>query len=771
MDDGLRELRELVAQLGADNERLEQEQVPIVQPGPFNAPMSPVVDPPLTGAVASTTDRFVFVPRDQLDVQLCGRFRVLGCGVLVVRDPPGGLGAQVPGVLGMDVLSGCYRELFGQHGTSLFDLPVVSQAPISVVQALQHCHHIDIQLVSDQGGRVKVRGRRACRIPGGTMKLVAATCSAQYSSGTVLFKPPDSGLPVGLLASPALVHVHHGTAYVPVVNVGTIDVVMYASKVVRTVNHVQVVSLPPEVTEVQEVSARVSTQVVQVSPPVQEQIDLSVLSVEEQGKRYRRIPPSEYEVVKAHINQLLEVQVIGESCSSYASPIVLVKKKDGSLRMCVDYWHLNAKTRKDAFPLPRIESLAGARWFSTMDLASGYNQVPVSEADRSKTAFCTPFGLFEWNRLLFGLCNVSSTFQRLIERLFGDQQYQSLLLYLDDIVVFFLSVDQHLARMEVDASHEGLGAVLSQEQQAKLGAMEQRWAAQLASFDFELKYRSGKSNRNGDALSRQNSPVVEVQNLCPGVSVPAALRQVNQGGLVTQVNQIVSFPGYSISDMSAQQQADPVIGELLVFWRQKLLPSSEGCKKRHQGVERTSQLVWQQCYWPGMSSDIARWCHECERGQCAKGVQPAPVSFMGHLLAAQPNKILALDFTVLEPSSSGLENVLVMTDIFTKYTLAVPTRNQQAETVAQVLVVECFCKLGVPGRIHSDQGRNFESALIKQLCCLYGVEKSRTTPYHPAGNGQCERFNQTLHNLLRTLPVSRKGDWPSCLPQELGSHG
>lgn len=103
--------------------------------------------------------------------------------------------------------------------------------------------------------------------------------------------------------------------------------------------------------------------------------------------------------------------------------------------MCVDYRQLKRKTRKDAFPLPRIEesldALTGARWFSTLDLASGYNQVPVTEADRPKTAFCTPFGLFEWNRMPFGLCNAPSTFQRLMQRLFGDQQCQSLLLYLD----------------------------------------------------------------------------------------------------------------------------------------------------------------------------------------------------------------------------------------------------------------------------------------------------------------------------------------------------
>ncbi|KAL1264142.1 hypothetical protein QQF64_004497 [Cirrhinus molitorella] len=106
-----------------------------------------------------------------------------------------------------------------------------------------------------------------------------------------------------------------------------------------------------------------------------------------------------------------------------------------------------------------------------------------------------------------------------------------------------------------------------------------------------------------------------------------------------------------------------------------------------------------------------------------------------------------------------------MTDIFSKFTLAIPTRDQRASTVAQILVTEWFCKFGVPGRLHSDQGRSFGSSLIQQLCQLYGVTRTHTTPYHPAGNGQCERFNRTMHNLLRTLPVSRKRDWASCLPQ------
>lgn len=103
--------------------------------------------------------------------------------------------------------------------------------------------------------------------------------------------------------------------------------------------------------------------------------------------------------------------------------------------------------------LPRIEesldALTGAKWFSTLDLASGYNQVPVAERDKDKTAFCTPFGLFEYNWMPFGLCNAPSTFQRLMERVFGDQRFQSLLLYLDDIVIFSSSFEQHLQSLEM----------------------------------------------------------------------------------------------------------------------------------------------------------------------------------------------------------------------------------------------------------------------------------------------------------------------------------
>lgn len=153
------------------------------------------------------------------------------------------------------------------------------------------------------------------------------------------------------------------------------------------------------------------------------------------NQRYRRIPPNQFEEVKEHLQVLMERGVIRPSQSDYASPIVLVCKKSGALRLCVDYRCLNAKTRKDAYPLPRIDesldALGRAQYFSAIDLASACNQVEVRPDDRHKTAFTTPIGLYEYNRMPFGLCNVPGTFQRLMQMIFREELLQILLVYLE----------------------------------------------------------------------------------------------------------------------------------------------------------------------------------------------------------------------------------------------------------------------------------------------------------------------------------------------------
>lgn len=165
----------------------------------------------------------------------------------------------------------------------------------------------------------------------------------------------------------------------------------------------------------------------------------------------RRVPFSKRKEVEKMVNEMLDQDVIEPSSSPWASPIVIVPKKDGSLRFCVDYRKLNNITKKDAYPLPRIDdildSLTGAQYFSTLDLASGYWQVGMDPDDKEKTAFITSEGLFQYKVLPFGLSSAPSMFQRLMNAVLGGLKWNVALVYLDDIVIWSSTVSEHLSRL------------------------------------------------------------------------------------------------------------------------------------------------------------------------------------------------------------------------------------------------------------------------------------------------------------------------------------
>ena len=166
----------------------------------------------------------------------------------------------------------------------------------------------------------------------------------------------------------------------------------------------------------------------------------------------RRIPIHRRELVAELVAEMKTKGVIEDSSSPWASPIVLVQKKDGSLRFCVDYRRLNAVTEKDAYPLPRIddtiEAFSGAQWFSTLDLTSGFWQVGLTEEAKKKTAFCIPGGLYQFKVLSFGLCNAPGTFERLMESVLAGLPWKTCLVYIDDVIIFSKTFEQHVADVE-----------------------------------------------------------------------------------------------------------------------------------------------------------------------------------------------------------------------------------------------------------------------------------------------------------------------------------
>lgn len=725
---------------------------------------------------------------------------------------------------------------------------------------------------------------------------------------------------------------------------------------------------------------------------------------------YRRIRPNDYGEVKEHIQELQDAGVIRPSKSPFASPIVIVRKKDGKIRMCVDYRKLNSRTVRDAYPIPRIEesldSLGKAKYFSSLDLMSGYLQVGMAEADQAKTAFTTPLGLFEYTRMPFGLMNAPATFQRLMNTVFGDLNLSEVLIYLDDIIIFSETIDEHISRLrrvfarlrehglklkpskchllveevlylghvvskdgiktdpdkieavktwpvpktgkevrsflgftgyyrrfiekyaavakplfeliggkrsakksppkpivwtdecqkafdvlkmkltsapilaypdftkpfilQTDASLDGCGAVLVQEQEgkerviafasrslqqgerrypahklefkalhwaatvkfrdyvygqrviavtdnnpltyvlksAKLDSHGQRWVNDLAQCDLEIVYRPGKTNDNADGLSRIQRH--EVQRLLDQASREGTKAKLNTIQATGDDDVSCMLSGTELTEAQAKDEAivrvielmekghkptrrqagkeSNIVRKLLGRWNRLVLigrvlhyrlGKKEGsetvpvipkcCRKNvlqgvhdqmaHMGYERTLDLARRRCYWVGMASDVKRHLHQCKRCTLRKVAEPQGKTKLTSIKTSRPLELVCLDFLSLETSGGGIDNILVITDHFTRHAQAFPTRDQTALTVARTLWRKYIVHYGIPERIHSDQGKCFEATVIKELCRLLGMEKSRTTPYHPQGNGMTERFNSTLLNMLGTLQPSMKTNW------------
>ena len=770
--------------------------------------------------------------------------------------------------------------------------------------------------------------------------------------------------------------------------------------------------------------------------------DIQLVDYKPFKQAYRRIPPHLYEQVRAHLKEMLQLGAIRPSHSPWSSAIVLVQKKDGTLRFCIDLRELNNRTIRDNYSLPRIEhhleQLIGATWFTTLDLKSGYWQVELTEESKPLTAFTVgPLGYYECVTMPFGANNAPATFQRLMENCLGDLNLKWCVVYLDDIIIFSKSPQEQLERLRAvfdklrnaglklkpskcnffkkeirylghivseagiatdpakiekvvnwpvpinvndvrsflgfvgyyrkyikgfsqtakpltdllkglestskrrskylkvnwglqeqqafdklkqacvtapvlsyadfsepfilhtDSSLDGLGAVLYQNNpegqlkviayasrglskpeknypahkleflalkwavtdkfkeylygapfevytdnnpltyvltSAKLDATSQRWVAALASYNFEIFYRSGKHNIDADSLSRIKWPESTndilanrqmcihinkqtIDAICQGVKIPygfseilclqstvipkeyldvdcgmthsdwvkaqaensqikfliehiqnKTLKKLNKKTIKEQCFGISPYlkyiPQFLVKDDLLFRKIHSNKGKstylLQIVLPPSLIPQAlTGCHDEvgHLGRDKSTQLLKERFFWPSMQADMSQHINHCRKCLARKGIAlKAPLC---PITATKPLELVHMDYLQLEPSKGNVENVLVITDHYTRFAQAYPSKTQTAQATAKLLWDHFIVHYGFPEKFFSDQGRNFVSELIQDLCKIAGVDKIKTTPYHPMSNGQCERFNKTLCDMLGTLSVEDKADWKS----------
>ena len=358
---------------------------------------------------------------------------------------------------------------------------------------------------------------------------------------------------------------------------------------------------------------------------------------------------------------------------------------------------------------------------------------------------------------------------------------------------------------------------------AKLNATTIRWVGELANYHFNIKYRPGKISTDCDYLSRHSIDTPDSFDECQEEitsdmigAIVAGSKQRGKFASVNAVNTVLPELGRMTlsqlkpEELRADQRKDIVIGKVLKLVERKKYPSKMErkqmdkkartlvnqwsrleinengvlmrktkhrtqvvlpekyrntvydelhCKMGHLSVDRVVQLVQDRFYWPYLAKDVEHYVHnvcQCLKRKKPNREQRAPLV---NIRSSEPFEIVSVDFVHLDKSKGGYEYLLVLVDHFTRFVQVYPTRNRSGRTAADKIFNEYILRFGFPKRLHHDQGGEFENKLFTRLHELCGIEASRTTPYHPQGDGQVERMNRTLINMLKTLPDVYKSNW------------